>query len=123
MNPFAKLPPELKHALRAPARALKRDLVTLVRFMEARIAADTAALAAKDYALREAAQRFEKLERQFAQMQARYAEVVDTSRHVQDKAQLLTQLRDLTAQGVPCFMQGGVIKHRYTKAVLAQVQP
>lgn len=123
MSYLNDIPEELRACINNPKRARKDGLVTAIQFLVARVeAADSARIAARDE-LRAAYDTIADLQDQLSGVQAQFRDVVDTTRHVENRAQLLMQLRQLTAEGVPCYMQGAFIKHRKTGAIIAQVKP
>jgi hypothetical protein len=40
---------------------------------------------------------------------------------IKNRAELMAVMRELSKQGVPCFMRGGFIYHSQTRAILAQI--
>lgn len=40
---------------------------------------------------------------------------------IKNRAELMAVMRELSKQGVPCFMRGGFVYHSLTKAILAQI--
>lgn len=116
------LTPELRATINNPARAKNAQLRTAVQFLKARLEAEFSANIALRDELRAAHDTIAEFQDQLSAVQERFTEVVDTTRHVRSRAELLMQLRQMTREGVPCHMQGDFIKHRKTGAVLAQVR-
>jgi len=105
-----------------PARMSKPELVSAYRMLEAAHEARGAQVDGLIIDIRERddtilVQR-QELENAHAQLRALHP----TNNLVSSKHELLKKLNQLCREGVPALMQGDVIKHRITRAVLYQVR-
>lgn len=66
--------------------------------------------------------RIVELEDELARLQDREATLRSDAQLVESRAELLLRAKTLALRGVPCFVQGGFLYHRQTRAVLAQIR-
>lgn len=89
------------------AKTTKPQLLAYIAALEARVAAHVDSEA--------------KLRRELKELEAAGVTQSDIT-IVETRGALLAQLKYLAKSGVPCRMQGNVIKHSKTQAVIAQVR-
>lgn len=117
------LPENVRAAIDNPKRAKKADLLTALLFLRARLdATESANITLRDE-LRAAHDSYAELQDEARRVQDEVGTSLRLAQeHITSRGELLRKLREFTAQGVPCVMRGGFIKHRITGAVLAQVR-
>ena len=105
------------------ARTRKADLLSAYRQLEAKYEAELARTQGLRSDLDAAHAVIVELRDEVRMLDSSFRESVHNVALVSRRGELLVKCRELTAAGVPCQMQGDVIKHRQTGAVLAQVRP
>lgn len=99
------------------ARMKKADLVSLAHNNEA-------SLEMRSVVIRQQQAELVALRIECAELRAQLqplVEAVATAKLIANRGELMTRMRDLSREGVPCHMQGDFIRHSRTGAVLAQV--
>lgn len=105
------------------ARLRKADLLSAYNQLEAKYAAECARTQGLRFDLNAAHAVIADLRGEVRTLEASFRQSVHNMLLVANRGELLAKCRELTAQGTPCHMQGDVIKHRSTGAVLVQVRP
>lgn len=105
------------------SRLRKADLLSAYNQLEAKYEAELARAQGLRDDLAAAHGVIADLRGEIRVLEASFRESVHDMVRVTGRAELLVKCRELTQQGVPCHMQGDVVKHRLTGAVLAQVRP
>jgi hypothetical protein len=107
----------------AAPRARKTDIVAAYNQLEAKYEAELARVQGLRSDLDAAHLLIADLRSEVASLEASYRSTVHDMVLVANRGELLARCKQLTQQGLPCHMQGDVIKHRQTGAVLVQIRP